>query len=421
MRFSARHALRAVRRRFLAAGAGTGVALRALWANRLRATLTTLGIVIGVATVIGILSVIQGLNRSFDEQLASLGARSLYISQMPWIMEGDAWFLLRNRPPITEWQYRRLREQVPFAAAISPSVEEHAKVEANGEKLTDVHVRGTNAEYVLVGGEDVERGRFLSAVDVALDRPFAVLGSEVASKLFGRSDPLLRTVDIRDRRYTVVGVMKPRGSFLGRSQDNFVIVPLGCFLRAFGQWRSLTIGVKVIEGFDLAEAKEELRGLMRGVRGLRPAERDNFDVNEQKALSDMYDRLTAILYGVIFGVSLISLLVGGIGIMNIMLVSVTERTREIGIRKALGARRATVMFQFLIESLALSALGGIIGLGVGFLGAAIVDAVSPLPATPTLLAVTLGLGFAAFVGVVFGLYPAWRASRLDPIVALRYE
>jgi putative ABC transport system permease protein len=215
--------------------------------------------------------------------------------------------------------------------------------------------------------------------------------------------------------------LKQQGSFLGRSRDVTALIPIGRFRGTFGSRRGMSIAIKVIPEVSLEEAEAELHGIMRRVRGLRPKDPDNFSINQQKVLTEMYGKITGTLFLVIIIVGMISLAVGGIGIMNIMLVSVTERTREIGIRKALGARKRTVMFQFLVECLVLSGIGGLIGLGIGFGVAYVVDAISPLPAKVSLFSIIAGIGFSALVGIAFGLYPAWRASRLDPIEALRYE
>jgi putative ABC transport system permease protein len=411
--------------RWMAAGwygfaSGIGVALRALLGNKFRAGMTALGIVIGVMTVSGILAIIEGLDRGVDKNLSLMGVRSLYISKHPWAMKGD-WYKYRNRPAITNWQYQRLRELVPFAVAMAPREREHGKVERGDEKITGVDIIGTTSEFARITGHTLERGRYFSPADIEFERPFVVLGSEVADKLFTRTEPLGKHVVIRGMRYKVIGVLKTQGSFLGRSRDVNVTIPVGRFRRAFGSRHHMDVAIKVAEGIDLEDAEEELRGIMRRVRGLRPTKEDDFSINQQKMLGDMYRDITGTLFLTIVIVGMISLAVGGIGIMNIMLVSVTERTREIGVRKALGARRRTILFQFLIESLVLSSLGGIIGLACGFSVAYIVDAVTPLPAQLSALAVLAGLGFSMFVGMFFGIYPAWRASRLDPIVALRFE
>jgi len=412
--------VRWLRAGFYGVTTGVDVALRALLANKLRAALTTLGIIIGVATVTGILSIITGLDAGVERQMALMGVRSLYVSTRPWVMRGD-WHKYHNRPPIREWQYRRLRELVPFADAIAPTASRGAKVERRGLQVTDVDVRGTNAEFLQTTGFAVERGRFFSPVDVDLERPYVVLGPEVARQLFEREDPLGGWVLIRGTPFQVIGVLKAQGSFLGRSRDATATIPFGGFRRLFGFRHSMEIAVSIAPGMTLDDAELELGGLMRRVRGLKPAQPDDLSVNQQKQLSEMYENITGTLFLVIVVVSLISLLVGGIGIMNIMLVSVTERTREIGVRKALGARRRTVLFQFLLESLVLSGLGGVIGLAAGTGVAYVVDAVTPLPAVVSTAAAVAGLGFSAVVGLFFGLYPAWRASRLDPIAALRYE
>ncbi len=399
---------------------GVGVAFGALWGNKFRASLTAMGIIIGVTTVVGILGVIHGLDSAVEGQMELMGTRSLYIGRWPWFARGR-WYKYINRPPISDWQYRRLRDLVPFAEAMAPVEDTSAKVEREGEQIEDVRIRGTNSEFLRITGYEVERGRFLSPSDVEFERPYAVLGAEVASKLFPRDDPLGKHVVIRGMRFRVIGVFKSQGSFLGQSQDVYAIIPVGRFRRSFGSRHSMEIGVKVTPGLNLEDASEELRGYMRRVRALRPVAEDDFSVNRQEMLGKFYRETTGTLYLVIVIVAAVSLLIGGISIMNIMMVSVTERTREIGVRKALGARKRTVLFQFLIESLVLSALGGLIGLGGGFAVAHVVDAVSPLPARVSLFAVVVGLVFSALVGLVFGVYPAWRASRLDPIDALRYE
>jgi len=400
--------------------AGVDVALGALLGNKFRAGMTALGIVIGVMTVTGILSIIHGLDQGVEKQMALMGTRSIYVSDWPWIVRGD-WYKYVNRPPITDWQYRRLKELVPFAEDMAPIVKSRARVSRGAEQVNDVRLRGTSQAYLAVTGESVGLGRFLSAADVRYGRPFVVLGSDVAKQLFPQSSPLGEYVRIGQGRFQVIGVLRAQGSFLGRSQDITATMPLGRFRRDFGTRRSMEIAIAVSKEMSLEKAASELEGIMRRVRGLRPVEEDNFSVNQQEMLSKFYDEITGTLYLVIIIISFISLLVGGIGIMNIMLVSVTERTREIGLRKALGARRLTILFQFLIESLVLSGLGGLIGLAAGFGVAYLVDSISPLPAHVSAAAIVAGLGFSAMVGMFFGIWPAWMASRLDPIVALRSE
>ncbi len=412
--------LRWLARGLVGMGTGIGVALGALRDNKLRAGLTALGIIIGVMTVVGILGVIHGLNSAVESQMDLLGSRSLYVGRHPWFARGR-WFKYRNRPPITDWQYRRLRELVPFAEAVAPMEDTRSYAERGPERIDDVEVRGTNSEFLRIMGLEIERGRFLSPADVEFERPYVVLGAEVASRLFPRGDPLGDHITIRGNRYEVIGVFKARGSFLGRSQDVHATMPVGRFRRSFGSRHSMDIGIKVAPGLDMEVASQELAGIMRRVRALRPKQPDDFSINQQEQMGKFYDDVTGELYLVIVVVAAISLLIGGISIMNIMMVSVTERTREIGIRKALGARRRSILFQFLIESLVLAGLGGLVGLGGGFMVVHVVDSVSPLPAKVFLGAVVAGLGFASAIGLFFGLYPAWRASRLDPIEALRYE
>ena len=397
---------------------GIKIAFSAIWSNKLRALLTLLGIIVGVSTVIGIMSLTQGLDKAFGEQIASLGSDVLYVQKFSWF-DRDAWENDRNRKDITMKEAEALKEHMTQAKAISPVVSTRRTIKYGSKSLERVSVNGTDEEKT--GNVYPEYGRDLSAMDVDNRRKVAVIGWEVSDKLFEGKDPVGLWIKISGHSFKVIGVLEKQGSVFGHSLDEELRIPIGAFYKIFGRHRSVDIQIKVKDVAYIEEAKDEIRGIMRRVRRVPPGDKDNFGINQMDAIMDMYRSLTAALYAAAIGVGAISLLVGGIGIMNIMLVSVTERTREIGIRKAIGAKRRDVLWQFLIESVAISAIGGLIGIGVGFLLGKLIAAVSPIPAAITLPSVILGLGFSSTVGIFFGIYPASKAARLNPIEALRYE
>ncbi|MGI5863878.1 MAG: ABC transporter permease [Myxococcales bacterium] len=402
---------------------GLRIGLGALAGNRLRTLLTTLDIVIGVMTVIAIVAIVQGLNKSFAEQVAGLGASTLYVSKHQWLSMGDDWWTRRNRAPIGRKELRAIQEGSQLARAVAPQIGGRVTVSGNGHELTRVSISGTNSQYLETGAGNLRAGRFLVEADVDFSRTAVVLGADVADQIFPDVEPeeiLGARVRIEGRSFTVQGVMERRGSFLGQSMDNNVIIPWTTFQRLLGSRRSIQIAV-VGKPEELSKLEDELVGILRRVRRVAPGKPDDFSINRQEQFLKVYRQLTGALYGVAIGVGLITLVVGGIGIMNIMLVSVHERTREIGLRRALGARKRTIMVQFLIESSAVAAVGGAIGTGLGLAVAQFVALVSPLAAAVTPSAVALGFGFSAIVGLVFGSWPAWRAANLDPVEALRWE
>jgi putative ABC transport system permease protein len=401
---------------------GVKIAYEALTSYKMRSILTTLGIVIGVATVITIVALIQGLNKAFTSEISSLGTDTLYIGKWPWMMEGDDWLRFRNRPNITVEEAFKVREAARLARAVSPVLQTRRTIRFEEKTLEHVQTVGTTEDYLVTSDVIPAEGRFILPSDVEHHRSVVVIGAEVAEKLFGDQDPIGKRVSIAGRKFRVVGVLEKRGTMFDNNLDIFAIMPVGTFQSAFGATRRwVTIQVKVTSPALVEEAEYELIGIMRRIRGLPPMKENNFAVNKQSLFLDAYNNLTRVLWAVAIGVGAISLLVGGIGIMNIMLVSVTERTREIGIRKAIGARKSDILWQFLIESMMICSLGVVIGIALAVGLAKLVAATTPLPAAITLWVVFLGMGFVVFIGLFFGIYPASKAARLSPIEALRYE
>jgi putative ABC transport system permease protein len=416
-----------LRRRLVRAAAeadeGVRIALGNLVGARLRSFLTTLGIVIGVMTVIAIVAIIQGLNRSFEAQIANLGANTLYVAKWKFFNTSDDWWEMRNRRSLGREELHAIEREATLATAVAPQSSKRGSIAFGDREATSIQIIGTNARYLDTNGAPVGVGRFLSDVDVDLSRSSVVLGAEVAGRLFPGFQPeeiLGRRVRVEGVPFTVIGTLARRGQMLGMNMDANVMVPYSTFLRDLGSKRSIVIAVAGDPG-NLEALEDELVGVLRRVRRVPPEKKDDFAVNRQDQILKLYEQLTGALYGVAVGVGLITLVVGGIGIMNIMLVSVTERTREIGVRRALGARRRTILFQFLIESSVVAAVGGAAGTVLGLAVAQLVALVTPLAAAVTPSAVALGLGFSAAVGLAFGSWPAWRAARLDPVEALRYE
>jgi putative ABC transport system permease protein len=392
----------------------------ALTANKIRFILTTLGIFLGVTAIIVIFTAIQSINGYVESEFSNIGSSSLYLSKFPWVITGNYWEL-RNRPEVTLDDYDILKEKVRTANWISPQIEAMRTIEYRNKSLEDVLTVGSNEQYVFTDNAEPEYGRFFTDLEVYRARPVCVIGQNVWEELFKGQDPMGKRIKINGYPHRIVGVLKKMGSFFGFNLDNQVIIPYTTFQGISFHHRGITISFRTEDPRRLDDLRDEIRGEMRKIRKLAPAEDDNFAVNQQTMLTDFYNKLTGTSYLVVFVIAAVSLLVGGIGIINIMLVSVTERTKEIGIRKAIGATRRNIIMQFLSESVTISSLGGVIGIIAGVLIAQILLSKIKLDASVSLTTILIGYGFSALVGIVSGLYPAVRASKLHPIDALRYE
>lgn len=396
------------------------IAFRALSENRMRSILTTGGIIIGVLTVVSVASIVEGLNKGFANQIADIGSSTLYIQKYPWMAHED-WFEYRNRPNIKMASVDYLKEHIKTPCYIIPSTGTGRNVKYKDQELESIRVSSATEETPNVEGIDVEVGRFFTGNEIRRRKNNVVIGWDVKEHLFPTEDPLGKKIRVGETHFNVIGVLKKRGNIFGQSQDNVVYIPIGSLFKNYGHHRSLTIVIKVKDPMQLDKAKEELTFLMRVSRGLRPVEKDNFSINQQSVIVDAYKKLTGGLYTAAIGIGALSLLVGGIGIMNIMLVSVSERKREIGIRKALGATKALISLQFIVESIVICSVGGIIAIGLSFLMAMAIDKATPFPATVPVWSIFMGLGFSSFVGLFFGIYPARQAAKLNPIDCLHYE
>ncbi len=400
---------------------GLLISFRAIRANKMRSVLTTLGIFIGIISVTLMGTAIEGLDRKFEDSISKIGADVLYVQKFPWFMGQEFW-TLRNRRNIQVKDADAIERQSVYVDAVAPQMGTRRSVKYKGKIVEGVQVIGTTDQYIALGGLDLSNGRFFSPMESDGGRPVVVLGIDVAEELFPYEDPVGKTVKVGNHTFRVVGVLSKQGSFLGLvSLDNQVILPIERFEKLFGgtRHRYVTVAVKAPSVEMVPEVKEEIRGIMRKQRHLAPAEEDDFAINQQEAFKQVFDSIGAVIAGVGLFITGLSLFVGGIGIMNIMFVSVTERTREIGVRKAIGAPRRTILMQFLIESAFLCLLGGLIGVAIAFPLSLIIDTV--LPTAMPLSIVGIALLVSVFVGVVSGFLPAYRASRMDPVEALRYE
>ncbi len=408
-----------IRRFGVEAAAAIMTALRGIVANRMRAFLSTVGIAIGVATLMTIYGLVSGLTTSFTSQIAALGSNTMYVTNRPWVIRGD-WWEYRNRPPITRADVAALQHGASLLAAVAPLASAAAEVSFRSERISGVQVQGTTSDYLDTSTLKVEQGRFLSAIEGASDSRVMVVGSEVVERLFANESPLGARILLGPHRFTVVGVLKPQGKAFGRSLDNVVMIPIEAFGSIYGMQRSMAIVASATPD-HLYEAEEQIIEVLRRSRGLGPETADTFSINRQSELVKIFNEETSALFGVAIAIGLITLLVGGIGVMNIMLVAVTERTREIGVRRALGARRRTILLQFLVESALVTMIGGCIGTVIGVAASAVITRISPVGAELSSTAIVGAVVFSAVVGLAFGTWPASRAAGLDPIESLRFE
>ena len=397
------------------------IALTALRANKLRSSLTLLGTIIGVTAVIAVISLVQGMNQYVSERLLSEGSDVFTIEKVGIELDQDRFDEAMKRPDLTDENSAALRSALAGEAWVRAQAARPFEVRYQDVSAQGINIRGVEGDYLEVDGVSISSGRAVVDVDIQRRRDVAVLGSEIAEELFGGVSPVGKTVKISGRKFDVIGIAEEKGSLFGQSQDRYAIVPMGTFRKLVQRLPSLSIGVKPYDAGRMQPIMNKSQAVLRAQRDVGPGEDDNFAITTAEAFLDLWRNFTTTAFIVVIGVASISLVVGGIVIMNTLLVSVTERTREIGVRKALGARRSDILLQFLVESATLALAGGIIGLILGIGVALGVAAISPLPAAVSNVAIALGIGMSLLVGVFFGVYPASRAASLDPVEALRQE
>ena len=400
------------------------LAFASLSANKLRSSLTVLGIAVGVFSVIGVMTLINGMRSSVESGLNVLGANSFQISKFPPINFSDPWTRFRNRRDINYPMAARFKELLGDAAKVNLQINRGGLTVNLRDRKTNPNVRliGSDENYITAFNFDVSSGRNLEADDVEYGRPVCLLGADVAPKIFPDEDGIGQLVRIGGQNYTVIGLLAPKGAAFGGNPDNVVITPITRFLSTYGRsFRSLSLNVQAPGQAELAETQEKTIGVMRLVRGLAPEDINDFEVFSNESLIEAFNKIADIIAAGALIISAIALLASGVGVMNIMLVSVTERTKEIGIRKSIGAKQRNILMQFLAEAVALSLMGGVAGVLIGVVGGNTVAYLMNTAITFPWMWTGIGLAVCGGIGIIFGLYPAWKAARLDPIEALRYE
>ncbi len=399
------------------------IALSAIKENKTRGILTALGIIIGILAVITTMTVANGLGNNFKESISAIGSDVLYVSRMPWIVTGN-FFEYRNRPNLTFKQSEKLERRLKGSRAVNPSTSTINNVKYRSNVLEGVPIIGTTEDQIVVSTSLPDFGRFLTSVDVQNKKFACVIGTEIKDHLFKDIDPINKKMKIGRYNFRIVGIMEKQGSsgfFGGPNFDRQIFVPISTFMKAFGSRnRQFDIAVKAPSQESMQDFRYEIIGEMRKIRKLKPTEKDDFSINSMDTLMNAYNNVMGVVILIGLVVTSISLFVGGIGVMNIMFISVTERTREIGIRKALGAKRRVILSQFLFEASAICLTGGLLGLIVSFGVTSLINKFV-LPAAVSMPIAIIALLISILVGVLSGIIPAFRASRLNPIEALRYE
>ncbi len=401
---------------------GLLIALRAIRANKIRSALTMLGIIIGVAVVVLMSTAIKGIDNSFQKGISALGSDVLYIDKWAWFSNVE-WWKLRNRRSIKMEDFEKFKRDAKLPLAVAPSISARQTIKFEDRRVENVVLHGSNVDYIKTTNLTFDQGRFYSEMESKSSRQVAILGSEIAEELFPRGDAIDKTIKIGGKNFKVLGVLVEQGSFLlGQwNPDNRVYVPIGTIFKNFRSMHrsTVTIDVRAKSPALVEETKIEAEGIMRKIRGLRYDEPDDFSINQQDALVDSYNAVANVIQIAGLFITGLSLFVGAIGIMNIMFVSVRERTREIGIRKAIGAKRRTILAQFLLEASTICLIGGFIGLILAVLLSMLVNQF--IPTSVQIDVVIIAIGVSLLTGILSGFAPAYTAAKMDPVDSLRYE
>lgn len=400
------------------------VAADSLRSSKLRSFLTLLGIILATTTLIAVMAVINGMNLYVAETVSTMGSEGFRVVRMAFVGEFDPKKFVewnRKNPQLTLEEFEFLKANVKLSRELAVAASRRSSVSSQRETIEEVTLTGTSPNFHLVENVQIAQGRFFTEIEDRKKIEVAFIGNDLKERFFPTTDAAGKTVDIAGRPFTVVGVAKARGSAFGQSQDNFVYIPAGTYFKMYGARRGMAFLALARDQSVLEQAQDEVRSLLRVYRHLGPGREDNFSILNSEALANAWKQLTGTIAGAAIAIVSVFMVVGGVVIMNIMLAVVTERTREIGIRKAAGARRVDILRQFLVESSMLSGAGGVIGVLLATVIAIVVRNFTPVPMQVPLAAVVVSVGVSTAVGLFFGIYPARRASRLDPIEALRFE
>ncbi len=411
-----------VRRTLVAVRETFWIALDTLRAHKLRTFLTLLGVILAVTTLVAVISVLNGLNVYVADKVANLGANAFVVDRIGIVTNFQEWNKAKKRPPLQMDDFEALRDNMKLADQVAGEQDTTADVRYGNIMSQDVTIIGATPNFASIRDIDVSNGRLLTQTDEDHRAGVCVIGADVANKVYPGIDPVGKPIRAGQGQYDIVGVAAAKGTVLGQSQDNFVMIPLGTYRKEWLAPQSsvgMFIQARGPEWMDAAE--DEARVILRARRHVRYQDEDNFAVIAPNSIMGLWNRITGNAFGIAIWITSIFLVVGGIVIMNIMLASVTERTREIGLRKSLGARRRHIILQFLVESSLLAASGGLVGVGAALALAGLVRAATPIPISTPIFAITISLVLSTAVGLFFGIYPAMRAARLDPIEALRAE